>query len=459
VVSQYKTLSLFSGACGLDLGLESTGRFSLLACLEFSPTASETIRWNRDQGLIGTKRTRVFQGDISSFDPAWILDELGLRPGELDVLVGGPPCQTFSTAGRRKTVQDPRGSLIWQFLRYVEVIRPRVFLMENVRGLLSAALRHRAIAQRPNKGGPPLEADEMPGSVVQLWVDDLIRQTDGEYRVDCFEVNAVNYGAPQLRERALFIGNRLGHVVDFPEPTHAAPETLDNEATGGMKPFATLASALDGIVEQSPILLDFSPRKKRFLSFVPPGGNWRSLPVELQKESMGRAWDAKGGRSGWWRRLSRDLPCPTIVTMPNHASTSMCHPDEVRALSLAECSSVQGFPRDWRFMGTPQEQYQQVGNAVPVRLGEVAGDSIAAHLDAGAAVARPVGDEPFRRVYVKSHVRTRQWYKGGEVFVWSSDGDNDRTRYNARQRSSKALSEDCLPEVDVDARKVERLAK
>ena len=132
--------------------------------------------------------------------------------------------------------------------------------------------------------------------------------------------------------------------------------------------------------------MDFSPRKKKFLSLVPPGSNWRSLPVEVQQESMGRAWHAKGGRSGWWRRLNFDLPCPTLVTMPNHAGTSLCHPTETRALTLREYVLVQELPPDWEFRGTPSEQYAQAGNAVPVRLGKVAGNVIVAHLGTTAAL-------------------------------------------------------------------------
>ena len=108
---------------------------------------------------------KIFEGDIHAFDPRAIMEACGIGPGELDLLVGGPPCQSFSTAGRRRTVRDPRGSLLWQFLRYVEAMQPKFFLMENVRGLVSAALNHRALAQRPERGGPPLEVDEEAGSV------------------------------------------------------------------------------------------------------------------------------------------------------------------------------------------------------------------------------------------------------------------------------------------------------
>jgi DNA (cytosine-5)-methyltransferase 1 len=150
---QYKVVSLFSGGMGLDLGLEQAGRFRICACVEKEHSFCETARLNRDAGRLPPD-IAILEGDISTIAPQEILDKLGIKPGEIDLLVGGPPCQTFSTVGRRETVQDPRGTLLWQFLRFVDAIRPRMFLMENVRGLLSAAIRHRHIAERPEKGGP-----------------------------------------------------------------------------------------------------------------------------------------------------------------------------------------------------------------------------------------------------------------------------------------------------------------
>jgi len=190
--------------------------------------------------------------------------------------------------------------------------------------------------------------------------------------------------------------------------------------------------------------MDFSPRKKRFLGMVPPGSNWRSLPVSLQQESMGRAWYAKGGRSGWWRRLSFDLPSPTLVTMPNHASTALCHPTELRALTLREYARIQEFPDEWKFCGTPAEQYRQVGNAVPVRLGRVAGNLIARNLDLLTARRwRPYSTRPpsYRIVYVQSHVRTRQWFKDGATIIWHDGRDNEEATYAApkTRRSTRSL--------------------
>lgn len=428
---------------GLDLGLEKTGRFEVIACVEKERSFCDTIRANHKAGRL-YKDLKVFEGDITNLDPAKVLEECGLRPGELDLLVGGPPCQSFSTAGRRRSTEDPRGTLLWQYLRFIEFMQPRFFLMENVRGLLSAALKHRPISTRPEKGGPPLEPDEEQGSVVRLFAEDL-QQVSGSYHVDCFEVNAVNYGAPQLRERALFIGNRYNIVVDFPNPTHGPPHANSNKKgqlslygalSPKLKPWRTLGDAIGHLDDPGNVIMDFSPRKKSYLSLVPPGSNWRSLPVELQKESMGKAWHAKGGRSGWWRRLSFDLPCPTLVTMPNHAGTALCHPTEVRTLTLKEYALIQEFPQDWEFCGSPAQQYAQVGNAVPVRLGAVAGEVITQQLDILKKrnwMASSKKPEAYRVVYVQSHVRTRQWYKAGKTFVWEDGQDNTLAEYEAPQ--------------------------
>lgn len=439
---KHTVVSLFSGAMGLDAGLHKTGAFNILAAVEKEPAFCETIRANVKAGNLA-RDMKVYERDVATFDPQELMADLGLKPGELDLLVGGPPCQSFSTAGRRGTVQDTRGTLLWDFLRFVEVLQPRYFLMENVRGLLSAALKHRKLAERPEKGGAPLEEDEQPGSVLARFSKDL-RAIDPSYRLDCFEVNAVNYGAPQLRERVLFIGNRFNREVDFPSPTHG-PDMLreaDLFAQEALRPWATLRDALDTIDDPGEEIMDFSPRKKSFLKLVAEGSNWRSLPEEKQRESMGKAFLAKGGRSGWWRRLSFDLPCPTLVTMPNHASTSLCHPTEVRALTVKEYAAIQEFPPHWEFAGTTSKKYAQIGNAVPVRLGEVAGEVLSDELTrvaraSDAGLAHP--PKPFRKIYIQSHVRTRKWFDGKAASIWK-DGQTARNPTYGESKTKRKVS-------------------
>jgi DNA (cytosine-5)-methyltransferase 1 len=120
---------------------------------------------------------------------------------------------------------------------------------------------------------------------------------------------------------------------------------------------------------------------------VPEGGNWRDLPEEIQRESMGRAFHAKGGRSGYWRRLSFDAPSPTILTEPQNASTALCHPVEDRPLTVRECARIQAFPDDWSFYGRGGDQYRLVGNAVPVLLASILGEHVRKTLDERTAVA------------------------------------------------------------------------
>lgn len=430
IVKKLKVISLFSGGMGLDLGLKETDRYELLACVEKVPAYCNTIRLNRDAGHLPAN-LKIYEGDISNIDPYEVLAATGLKPGELDVLVGGPPCQSFSTAGNRGTVQDPRGTLLWQFLKFVEVMQPKFFIMENVRGLISAALRHRPIADRPPKG-PELSFEEMPGSVMRLFSQDLQKLENSEYHLDVFEVNSVNYGAPQIRERVLFIGNRFGAQVAFPDPTHGPISDALVEEDLFSKPlqlkrWKTLGDVISDLDESNPEMMDFSPRKKGFLSLVPEGSNWRSLPEEIQKESMGKAWHAKGGRSGWWRRLTMELPCPTLVTMPNHSSTSLCHPVHTRALSVREYARIQEFPDYWQFSGRTADKYAQIGNAVPVRLGAVAGHVIAECFDLLEANGwKPLEKAPeaFRIVYIQSHVRTRRWFKDGKTIVWDKETDD-----------------------------------
>ena len=389
-------ISLFSGAMGLDLGLEKAG-FESRVAVELDTDAVRTIRANRPE-------LPVVDRSITETTGEELLKLAGLRRGEVPLVVGGPPCQAFSVIGRRRGLEDSRGQMVYEFIRIVDEVKPKAFVMENVRGMLSMPLR--------SPSDP--EATEEESSHGSLLRDVIKRFEDIGYRVDCFVVNAVNYGAPQQRERVLLVGNRAGKVVDFPAPTHS------NREEDNLPPFSTLRDAIgDGFVDPDPSILNFSERKLRYLAMVPEGGNWRSLPVEVQKESMGKSWHLKGGRSAYWRRISFAFPSPTVVTMPNHASTSMCHPTETRAISVGEAAAIQEFPSDWMFQGNTQSKFRQVGHAVPVRLGRVVGEVVAELLDSEAGDAEEVPES--RIVHIRPHVRTRSFWKNGVALA----GDHD----------------------------------
>ncbi|MDB4494510.1 DNA cytosine methyltransferase [Pseudomonadales bacterium] len=436
-MSKLRVVSLFTGAMGLDIGFHQTGRFELVACVEKEQIFCDTIIANAERGFFETPPT-VFCEDLSTFEPEDLMNQLGLEAGDIDLVIGGPPCQAFSTAGKRQSVQDHRGTLLWRFLAFVSALQPKFFVMENVRGLTSAALKHRSLAERPDKGGAPLSEEEEAGSVLKTFAADL-SNSGGSYRVDAFEVNSVNYGAPQIRERLLVIGNRLGLKTDYPSPTHQSPSNLKKVQSelfdSNEQPvWATLRDVIGDLVDDESEVLNFSPRKLEILSLIPEGGNWRTLPVDIQQETMKRAWHAKGGRSGWWRRLTWDLPSPTIITMPNHASTSLCHPSKTRALSIKEYMRIQEFPTDWIVVGSTQKKYTQIGNAVPVRLGEVTASAILKTLDKPNEHMAGADDHSFTLNYVQAHIRTRRWFKDGEALVW----DKSVQHYGAPKTRTKS---------------------
>jgi DNA (cytosine-5)-methyltransferase 1 len=397
-----KYISLFSGGMGLDLGLEMAG-FECGVCVENDADAVSTIKFNKP-------RLPVFDKSIVEVKGKDLTSAADLENARVPLVAGGPPCQAFSVFGNRLGIEDARGQMLFEFIRIVEEAKPDVFLMENVRGLLSMPIFPEKSLSKQNNSVPREYFDK--GSLINL----VFREFNKiGYHVDCFVVNAVNYGAPQIRERLLLVGNRYGHAVKFPMPRHS------NRPADNLPPFRTLGDAISaqsGFVDPCPEVMNFSQRKLKYLAMVPPGGNWRSLPVEIQKESMGESWYLKGGRSAYWRKLSFSFPSPTVVTMPNHAGTSMCHPEELRAITVGEAAAIQEFPASWSFQGTTTSKFRQVGNAVPTRLGKVAGEVI---LNLLARIGQHGAAKPFRcdhtETHIRPHVRTRTFWKNGESFA------------------------------------------
>lgn len=379
------SLSLCSGAGGLDLGLEAAG-WETIAQIEVDPDCVGTLA----ASAAGKARPPlILEAALEDVPPADLRKRLGLRKGEIALLAGGPPCQPFTTHGLRKAIRDTRASQVFpSYLEYVRAFMPAAAVMENVDGLLSAALVHRPLVERTRDA--PMRPDEMKGSFLRWLVGEFVALG---YSVSWGLVEAADYGVPQYRQRALLI------AVRGREPCYLPPGRPD-------APRATLRDALLGLENPGPIQ-PLSERKRAIYSLVPPGGNWRDLPRKLQEETMGAAFRAAGGKGGWWRRLSWDEPAPTILGMPDHSSTGLIHPDEVRCLGLAECAAVQTFPRGMTFAGSPRSQYQQVGNAVPPRLAEAIGQHLLAHLN-GERGERP-GAPPWRQASANRRIGTHGW--------------------------------------------------
>src|SRR5262249_31524452 len=194
----------------------------------------------------------------------------------------------------RKSLGDPRSTMFKHFVRVIREARPKFYVMENVRGLISAAVRHRPLKER-GPGFPPLDEDEQLGSAFKVVASSL--RALGYYSV--FDVlNAADYGVPQSRHRLVIIGSRDGKRLQLPGPTP------DEHSRNGLPRWRTLGDAIKGLREISPEFYNFCPAKERYLQLVPEGGNWRDLPARMKRHALGSAFDSWGGRSGFFRRLS-----------------------------------------------------------------------------------------------------------------------------------------------------------
>lgn len=351
-------ISLFSGALGLDLGLEQAG-FDIRVAVENGHWPVQTIKANRPDLPVIDRR-------IEEVTTQEILGEAGLKVGEPTLVSAGPSCQSFSTAGQRRSLDDPRGTLFREFLRVVNDARPRFFCMEQVRGVLSAAVRHRPLKKR-GPGFPPLAREEQLGSAFETIVKELAET--GYYTVFSL-VNVADYGVGQTRLRVIFLGSRDGERVTPPAPTHS------KDGVNGLDPWVSLRDRLEGLESTNHFYEGFSKPRRNLMEQIPPGGNWKNLPPRKQRAALGKAYDSWGGRSGFLRRLSWDQPAPALTTRPASKATMLCHPDEPRALSVQEYARIQGFPDDWKLEGGLSNQYELLGNAVPPPLGRVLGSQL-----------------------------------------------------------------------------------
>lgn len=355
-------ISLFSGAMGLDIGLARAG-LNIVIGQDFDKSCVETMQANGHE---------VLCGDIREIKAPDLLAETGMKVGEPFLICGGPPCQPFSTAGKRLGINDPRGSLFMDFIRMIDYIRPRFFVMENVKGIISSPLKHVPIEERDES-----DPEQQLGTVLDVILNEFNKLN---YKTVYGVLDAVNYGVPQFRERFVLIGSRDNEDIFLPVPTHFAVHQNEKYK------WQSLRSAIKDLEDAPGICESFSQERLKYLRLVPEGGNWRSLPEEMKEEAMGGAYRSGGGKVGFYRRLSYSEPCPTLVTSPVQKATMMCHPTQDRPLSIREYARIQQFPEEWVFTGTVASQYRQIGNAVPVGLAEQIGEAIIAAADNTAVV-------------------------------------------------------------------------
>ena len=363
-------ISLFSGAMGLDIGLGLAGL---------------NVRLGQDNDLscvntIMANGHKVIGGDIRTITPEQLLETVNLKQAEPFLVCGGPPCQSFSTAGKRLGISDPRGSLFMDFIRMINYIRPRFFIMENVKGLMSSTVN----GHKQNFDEPSLfeNFDSCENIIDGAAALDIILSEFKKlgYRTVYGLLDAVNYGVPQFRERFVLLGSRDGENVFLPIPTHFQTHQDDNYR------WTPLRTAISDLEEEPGECTYFSPERIAFLKMIPSGGNWRNLPKECVEKAMGGAYKSGGGKVGFYRRLSYDEPSPTLVTSPVQKASMLCHPVKDRPLSVREYARIQQFPDEWVFSGNITSKYRQIGNAVPVGLGKALGCTLLATANGNATI-------------------------------------------------------------------------
>lgn len=328
---EYTSVELFAGAGGLALGMSKAG-FKHILLNEYDHDACNTLRKNRPDW-------NVVEADIHTLNFAEYRDKV-------DLLTGGFPCQAFSYAGNKGGFADTRGTLFFELARAVKEINPKVFMCENVRGFLT------------HDKGKTLK-------VVKNVIAEL-----GYTLVEPRVLQAIKYQVPQKRERLIMIAirNDIAEKVTFhwPSPFFRIMTLRDAFFKGDL--YDTDVPESEG--------QKYPEKKKRVMELVPMGGYWRDLPIEVQKDYMGKSFEQEGGKTGMARRLSLDEPSLTLTCAPAQKQTERCHPTETRPLTIREYARIQTFPDEWCFSGNLTSQYKQIGNAVPVNLSYAIGRAL-----------------------------------------------------------------------------------
>jgi DNA (cytosine-5)-methyltransferase 1 len=384
-----RTIDLFCGAGGITEGFRQAGYISLYGN-DVMPEAIETFKLNHPEAIADCR-------SIENVDPFEIMMRLGLKPGELDVLVGGPPCQGFSINAPERFLNDPRNALFRHYERFLEEFQPKTFVFENVPGLLSLG----------------------DGKVFRLIIEIF---TNLGYHVTAKILFAAHYGVPQERWRLILLGSRFAEV-EHPQPTTYAVgranfrggSTMTFQLTesdrDNLLPYISVGDAIGDLPRlemgegaeiteytNSPssdyarmmrngseyiynhYAAKLSKQNAERMKHVKPGGSWRDIPHELLPKGMQRA--RKSDHTKRYGRLHNDRLSGTMLTKCDPHWGTVFLPDQDRTLTVREAARFQSFPDTYRFLGSRVSQYEQVGNAVPVLMAKAIAEKLQTHLDA-----------------------------------------------------------------------------
>lgn len=364
-----KVIDLFCGVGGLSYGFSKDEDFEIVAANEILPKMAKAYELNHPN-------VKVYCKDISDFGINDLKKDLNIEEGEVDLVVGGPPCQAYSTVGKR-LIDDPRGKLFQEYYRFLSEVKPKVFIFENVKGLLS------------------MQNGELIKTIISLF-ESL------NYKVNFKVLNSADFGAPQIRERVIIVGSKLSGEFLYPKQTHYNPENNTIDHKENLKPYLTLGEAIGDLPfiksnqesfeyaldpqnefqklmrKNSTELFDHNSPKNnqnlvRIMELLPDGGTPLDLPENLRPKS---------GFNNTYSRLWWNKPCTTLTRNLGTPSSSRCiHPKAPRPLTTREGARIQCFPDDYIFFGNRGDKNLQIGNAVPTFLSIALKNSIKDHFN------------------------------------------------------------------------------
>ncbi len=351
-----KFVSLFSGAGGLDLGFEAAG-WGCMYASDIDANAVETLQINKGKrvhGIPALNHTFIERADVREASGSDILAKAGIRRGDAYAVVGGPPCQSWSSAGHQLGFEDPRGRLFRDYIRIADELDVRWLVFENVRGLLTAR-------------GP----DGKPGSALQHIRETLLH---AGFQTSVEMLNAADYGVAQRRVRLIMVGFRVGDRPAFPSPTHAKAPDL---AEDGLLPWISLRDCLRTIPPPTADeIIRPNDRLEAELRVLQPGTGVRS-PGKAEATRPGGHWGYKQGA------FVADLDLPARTVTASAQQDWIRDPKlGIRRLCPRECAAIQSFPPEWVFFGNRTEQYRQIGNAVPPVLARAVAGTLLRHVAA-----------------------------------------------------------------------------
>lgn len=319
-------IEVCAGGGGLSAGLMKAG-FVPLLLNDNNSDCCKTLKHNHPDA-------NVICGSMDKIDYSEFVDRV-------DLLTGGVPCQSFSQAGLRKGLEDPRGDLMIKFNDILQLIKPKLFMIENVKGLLTH--------------------DE--GKTIKKIID--ILAANGLYDISYKCLDASKYDVPQKRERVFIVGVRKDVAATVTTPFEFPKESLEKKV---------LKDVLFDVPHSEGT--KYKEEKIKLFKMIPQGGCWVNLPEPLQREYLGNSYNSGGGKRGILYRLSMEKPSLTLLCTPSQKQTERCHPLEERPLTIREYARIQTFDDSYEFIGSLTSQYKQIGNAVPVELARYMGVSL-----------------------------------------------------------------------------------